>query len=208
MWLVLFRVFVVLILVHAGYVYNPFPGRPLAGAATGGIAALGVILLEIKVRRVPGNQLVGALVHMQSKTVTDEAAKSALKYPPVRFDDPQRNAIADGFATAIGEGSYIIHACCIGHDHSHLVVTRHERTIERIASHLKSKATMALSRQEIHPLRNYLGNNQTVPTPWSGGCWSVFIDDRKHLNSSMRYVERHPAKEGLPSQNWSFITPA
>jgi len=62
MWLVLFRLFVVLILGHAGYVYNPFPGRPLVGAATGCLAALGVILLEIKTRRVPGNQLIGALV--------------------------------------------------------------------------------------------------------------------------------------------------
>ncbi|MFI5184520.1 MAG: hypothetical protein ACHQNV_08985, partial [Vicinamibacteria bacterium] len=60
-WLVLFRAFVLFVLVHAGYVYNPFPGHPYWGAALGGMTAACVILLEIKTRRVPGNQLIGAL---------------------------------------------------------------------------------------------------------------------------------------------------
>jgi hypothetical protein len=60
------------------------------------------------------------------------AAKQTLKYPPVRFDEQQRSLIADGFERAIGEGGYVLHALCIGHDHSHAIVARHERTIERI----------------------------------------------------------------------------
>ena len=135
------------------------------------------------------------------------AAKQSLKYPPVRFDDAQRNAIADGFAISTDEGGYIIHACCIGHDHAHLVVTRHDLTIEQIARHLKSKATMALTRSDLHQLRDFVSTDGTIPTPWSGGCWSVFIDDRAHLHSAINYVERHPAKEGLPLQQWSFVTP-
>src|SRR5690349_20858020 len=47
------------------------------------------------------------------------AAKHALKYPPVRFTDLQRDLIAQGFAQAIHEAGYILHALCIGHDHSH-----------------------------------------------------------------------------------------
>ena len=62
MWLVFFRAFVLFVLVHAGYVYNPFPSRPYWGAALGALTAVCVILLEIKTRRVPGHQLVGALV--------------------------------------------------------------------------------------------------------------------------------------------------
>ena len=62
MWLVLFRLFIVLVLIHAGYVYNPFPGRPLLGAAAGALGAIGVIGLELKTRSVPGHQLIGALV--------------------------------------------------------------------------------------------------------------------------------------------------
>ena len=62
MWLVLFRILVVFILVLAGFSYSPFPERPVFGAALGGLAALAVIGLELRTRRVPGHQLVGALV--------------------------------------------------------------------------------------------------------------------------------------------------
>jgi len=62
MWLPLFRLFVLALLTHAGYVYTPFPGRPLAGLALGAIMALGVVTLEIKVRSVPGHHMVGALI--------------------------------------------------------------------------------------------------------------------------------------------------
>jgi hypothetical protein len=65
-------------------------------------------------------------------------AKKALKYPPVRFGAAQRAAVAEGFAQAIAEGDYRIHACCFGYDHAHLVVCRHDRTIEQVARHLKS----------------------------------------------------------------------
>jgi uncharacterized protein YacL len=62
MWLILFRVFVLGLLVHAGYVYNPIPSQPWAGFAVGAVAALGVIALEMQVRSVPGHHMVGALI--------------------------------------------------------------------------------------------------------------------------------------------------
>jgi uncharacterized protein YacL len=62
MWLVLFRLSVVLILTHAGFVYSPLPDSPLLGAAMGLVSALAVIVLETRARGVPGHQLVGALV--------------------------------------------------------------------------------------------------------------------------------------------------
>jgi uncharacterized protein YacL len=62
MWLVLFRLFVLALLVHAGYVYSPLPDKPWSGVAMGAIAALGVIALEMQVRAVPGHQMIGALV--------------------------------------------------------------------------------------------------------------------------------------------------
>lgn len=134
-------------------------------------------------------------------------AKQALKYPPVRFDAHQRACVAEGFAVAVAEGAYIVHACCIGCDHAHLVIARHDRTIERIAGHLKSKATMALTRQDCHPLRDCRKTDGTVPTPWSEYIWSVYINDEGQLHSAIRYVERHPTKEGLPHIDYPFLTP-
>jgi uncharacterized protein YacL len=61
MWLVFFRIFVLALLLHAGYVYSPFP-EPWVGVLLGAVAALGVITLEMQVRSVPGHQMVGALV--------------------------------------------------------------------------------------------------------------------------------------------------
>jgi hypothetical protein len=60
-------------------------------------------------------------------------AKHALKYPPVRFNDQHRQAIAAGFSQAATEAAYNIHGACIGYDHAHLVIARHNRTIEVIA---------------------------------------------------------------------------
>jgi len=62
MWLVFFRLFVLFILVNAGYFYIPNPIGPWAGAGFGALAGLAVIGLEVKTRGVPGHQLVGALV--------------------------------------------------------------------------------------------------------------------------------------------------
>ena len=62
MWLILFRLFVVVVLVHSGYVYSPYSEGPWLGAAIGAAAAVAVITLEMNMRRVPGHNLVGALV--------------------------------------------------------------------------------------------------------------------------------------------------
>ena len=133
------------------------------------------------------------------------AAKQAMKYPAVRFDDDQRRVIAEGFAQAVDEARYFVHACCIGHDHAHLVTTRHQRRIEQVARHLKSKATMALTAAGLHPLRAYRTRQDTIPTPWAEGCWSVFINDLEQLGAAIRYVKRHPMKEGLAPQRYPFV---
>jgi uncharacterized protein YacL len=62
MWLIFFRLFVIITLVHAGYVYAPFTSQPLIGAALGLLSAGAVITFEMKARSVPGHNLVGALV--------------------------------------------------------------------------------------------------------------------------------------------------
>jgi hypothetical protein len=132
-------------------------------------------------------------------------AKQSLQYPPVRFDAAHRAAVGEGFERAIAEGGYVVHACCIGYDHAHLVVGRHARTIERIAGHLKSKASMSMRTADCHPFAAHARGDQ-VPSPWAEGCWSVFIDNPAHARSAIHYVERHPMKEGLTAQQCPFVT--
>ena len=148
-----------------------------------------------------------SLAHDPHDRATRLAAKEALKYPPVRFDEKQRHAIAEGFAIAVAESNYALHALCIGHDHSHAIVSRHNRSIEQIARHLKSKATVALTRNEVHPLAEYMNNDGSCPTPWAAKCRSVFINDEVQLAAAIAYVQRHPQKEGLPAQSHEYLKP-
>ena len=133
------------------------------------------------------------------------AAKEALKFPPVRFDDAQREAIGAGFAQACADGAYDCYACCVGFDHARLVFTPHAREMTVMAGHLKAAATKVLAARGVHPLRQFIGKRGTPPTPWREGCWKVFIDTPVQLSAAIRYVERHPMKEGLTPQRWSFV---
>jgi len=134
-------------------------------------------------------------------------AKQTLKYPPVRFDESQRELIAAGIAQACEESNIRLHACVIGHDHVHGVVERHSKTIEEVVQHFKSRATKHMNRAGLHPLREFADAKGTAPQPWAEKCWHVFINDERHLRAAIDYVERHPEKEGLPRQNWPFVVP-
>jgi len=62
MSLVLFRALLLVLLAFVGFAYSPLPGRPLAGLAVGVAAAAAVVALEIRLRAVKGNHIVGVLV--------------------------------------------------------------------------------------------------------------------------------------------------
>ena len=62
MWLILFRSLVFLLLAWAGWQYNPVPGQPAVGVGLGLAFALGIVLLELRLHRVPPHNMVGALV--------------------------------------------------------------------------------------------------------------------------------------------------
>ncbi|MBC7784206.1 MAG: transposase [Burkholderiales bacterium] len=130
-----------------------------------------------------------------------------MKYPPARFDDVHRRAIGEGIARACAEADYVVHGCCIGYDHAHLIIARHERDIEVIIGHIKAHATRKLTEASVHPLARYIGKRGTMPTPWSQGCWKVFIDNAEQLKHAVAYVERHPEKERLARQEWAFVAP-
>jgi REP element-mobilizing transposase RayT len=127
------------------------------------------------------------------------AAKQALKFPAVVWTPSQIRVIGQGFQCAVEESVYRITACAILPEHVHLVVLRHERKVERIIGHLKTRATQKLAEAELWPCAD-----QPV---WAEGCWKVFIDDEAHLAKAVAYVENNPVKEGRDAQSWSFVTP-
>ena len=130
-----------------------------------------------------------------------EAAKAALKYPPVRYSGLQAQAIGVGCGKAVAEYGYTIHAAAILPDHAHFVVARHGRTIEQIRDHLKSRATRELNDRGLNPMSRYPKN----PSPWARKGWHVFLNSADDIERAIRYVRMNPVKAGLPQQRWSWV---
>ena len=126
-----------------------------------------------------------------------EKFRKALKHPLVRFSEPQIQAVANGFAIAINEGSYAVQACAILSEHVHMIIARHERAIGKIVGHLKARAT-----KQLHEDGLWFMDKRPV---WAHGYWKVYIDDAVDLKTAIEYVEANPVKEGKPSQQWPFV---
>jgi REP element-mobilizing transposase RayT len=135
------------------------------------------------------------------------AAKKALRYPPVQFTGVQAVAIAQGFATALTEHDYVVHALAILPDHVHLVMAWHPRHIDEISAHLKAKATSSLAKKGLHPLARFAGKNGRVPSPWARNHWCPFITSERHMRIAIRYVQANPVKAGYKPQRWSLVAP-
>jgi REP element-mobilizing transposase RayT len=128
-----------------------------------------------------------------------------LKYPPVRFTGLQARAIARGIEQAVQEHEYVIHALAILPDHLHLVIKAHSRSVDQIAAHLKAKATVQMTRENMHPLEHHAGPAGRRPSPWSRNYWCPFIRSASHYQRAIEYVELNPVKAGLRKQTWSLV---
>jgi REP element-mobilizing transposase RayT len=125
--------------------------------------------------------------------------KELLKFPAVQLTGVQARAVAHGFRQASEEGPNVLHACSILPEHVHLVIARHDRTINRIVGHLKARAT-----QQLHDEQLWLDPAHPV---WAKGCWKVFLDNPEAMRRAIEYVERNPLKEGKQRQSWRFVVP-
>jgi len=136
-----------------------------------------------------------------------EAARAALKYPPVVFNGTQARAIAHGFADYIDRAGHLVWACSILPDHVHMVIGRSHLKIESIATQLKGAATRRIMDEGIHPLAAYQKHGASRPPKmWARGEWKVFLDSVEDIRRAIRYVENNPLKEGKKRQRWSFVT--
>ncbi|MEA1951141.1 MAG: hypothetical protein U9N87_07140, partial [Planctomycetota bacterium] len=69
------------------------------------------------------------------------AAKKALKYLPVEFNENQIESISRGLATAVQEIGLCVFSCAIMPDHVHFVYALHKRKNGSLVGQLKSRAT-------------------------------------------------------------------
>lgn len=134
------------------------------------------------------------------------AAKTALKYPPVRFSGVQARAVGRGFSEFVGKSGLAVWACSIMPEHVHMVVARHRYPAEQVVTLLKGAGTRQLLRENLHPLAAFGVGGSRPPTPWGRGVWKVFLDDAEAVERAVGYVERNPLKEDKPAQRWSFVT--
>jgi len=136
-------------------------------------------------------------------------AKKALQYPEVHFTGFQARSIGRGFANYVEKSKLTIWACSIMPEHVHLVVGRHRFTVEQISNLIKGASTRQLVIDNIHPFAEFTLPNARPPRCWARGEWKVFLNTEADIHRSIKYVEKNPMKEGLPSQVgfWKFVQP-
>jgi REP element-mobilizing transposase RayT len=144
-----------------------------------------------------------SVAHANHDRELREAAKRALKYPPVSLTGVQARAIARGFAEYVRKSGIVVSACSILPEHVHMVIGRHSFNVEYVVNQLKGYATRHLIAEGVHPFAAY----DPIPTCWARGQWKVFLDSAQDIQRANGYVGQNPIKEGLAPQTHSFVTP-
>jgi REP element-mobilizing transposase RayT len=136
-----------------------------------------------------------------------QKAKEALNGPPVLFTGIQARAIRRGFAQAIQDGGFVLHACSVLPDHVHVVIARHARDARDNITHLKSAATRQLRSERLHPFDKTGSPDDKLRSPWARRGWIVYLNSPKDVNRAIKYVIDNPSKENKPRQDWPFVAP-
>ncbi|MCK5226055.1 MAG: transposase [Planctomycetes bacterium] len=119
-------------------------------------------------------------------------AACGLGRPAFFINDNTRPIIAAGFGRVVQRLNIEVPATAIMNDHIHVLVLRSKYRIEYIVNQLKGSATHALKLKR---------------SPWTRGCWKVFINDTGAISAATKYINANPAKAGLASQFWNFVKP-
>jgi REP-associated tyrosine transposase len=135
------------------------------------------------------------------------AISSALKFPPVKLNGVQAQAVGQGFAVICRKVDLTIHACAILPDHVHVVVARHRLDGDEIIACLKRAGTRAMNEAGLHPLAAFSRATGKHPCSWGGGGWKVFLETPGEMRQRIQYVEENPGKAGFRRQHWSCVVP-
>ena len=132
------------------------------------------------------------------------AAKSKLKYKPVKLTGKQARAIAQGFAFRVNHSRIKVFACAVMPDHVHLVVDRGNYPTEQMINQLKGAATRQLLKEFIHPFASHRSDNGHLPSIWASGGWKVYLNSDTDMLRAIKYVQDNPIKAKLQQQKWRF----
>ncbi len=120
------------------------------------------------------------------------AAMPRLSRPPYYLNNVPRRAVASAFAKVTDRLQLNVPACAIMNEHVHFLVWRSKYTVEYVVNQLKGAATLALP---------------VTQSPWTRGCWKVFLNDELSLRAAASYIDANPAAAGLSPQRWNFVKP-
>ena len=135
------------------------------------------------------------------------AAKESLVVPEVTLTGPQALSIANGFAKQIAKSGYVVWACSILPQHTHMVIRRHHYPIEQVVRLLRQAGTLQLLDHGLHPFAALRGEKGRLPSIWTQDFWKVFLFTEAQILDEIGYVEANPIKEGKRRQHWPFVTP-
>jgi len=119
-------------------------------------------------------------------------AASRLSRPTILLNEKRRSTVADAFGKVVKRLGLQIPACAIMKNHVHILILRSKYRIEYLVNQLKGAATKDLKLKQ---------------TPWTRGCWKVFINNNEALSAAIKYIQSNPTCAGLAPQHWGFVTP-
>jgi REP element-mobilizing transposase RayT len=119
-------------------------------------------------------------------------AASNLRRPPIFLNENSCLIVAHAFGKVVKRLDLKIPACAIMNNHVHILILRSKYRIEYLVNQLKGAATRDLKMKK---------------TPWTRGCWKVFINDTESLLAAIKYIQSNPTCAGLAPQHWDFISP-
>jgi REP element-mobilizing transposase RayT len=118
-------------------------------------------------------------------------AKQNTNRPPFFVNDKTRMLAASGFRKVVDRLHITIPACAIMKDHVHIIILRSKYRIEYLVNQLKGAATKEMKLKY---------------SPWTRGCWKIFINDTDTLGAAVQYICANPENSGLLPQSWDFVT--
>jgi REP element-mobilizing transposase RayT len=124
-------------------------------------------------------------------------AEPRLRFPVIRYDEANRNLIANGIANAITEHTYTCYACAVMPDHMHLLIRKHRHLAEDMIENIQAATRLRLSPSPTIPANHPI---------WTEGGWKVFLDSPDRIRAVVSYIEKNPIKAKLLPQNWPFVT--